>query len=128
MICIDDLLGTPFKIHGRNIKGYDCYGLAIEVLSRFGYKLVDLYEYTTREEYEQLIEKEALGVAYRENFKKVTKPEESDVLLFFNEKGCSYHIGVYLENNNFIHCDKYGVRISSLENYDYYWECYRWQK
>ena len=45
MIEINDLIGTPYRDHGRDAAGYDCYGLAIEVARRFGYKLNDvIYE------------------------------------------------------------------------------------
>ena len=31
LLDIDDLLGVPYKVHGRGPDSYDCYGLVIEV-------------------------------------------------------------------------------------------------
>lgn len=43
MIDVSDLVGVPFKVHGRNVEdGVDCYGLAIEVERRYGIHLVDV--------------------------------------------------------------------------------------
>jgi len=39
----DDLLNIPYKEHGRDKNGYDCYGLVIECCARTGTPLVDLY-------------------------------------------------------------------------------------
>lgn len=47
-MCIDDLLGVPYKEHGRDKSGYDCYGLVIEIEKRLGYELRDVL-YTTHD-------------------------------------------------------------------------------
>lgn len=36
-----DLIGVPYKPHGRDKNGYDCLGLAIEILARNGIMLHD---------------------------------------------------------------------------------------
>lgn len=126
MIFIEDLLGVPYKLHGRDIRGYDCYGLVIEVLSRFGFPLSDLHSYT-KETLTECFKKETSKVIKVCKLKKVLEPEESDILLFV-DKGIGTHVGVYLEKNKFIHCDSLGVRITNLNNYHKTWEAYRWQK
>ena len=40
---VKDLIGIPYKDHGRDFSGMDCYGIAIEVLKRFGKNLPDVF-------------------------------------------------------------------------------------
>lgn len=110
MINIDDLIGIPYKLHGRNKEGYDCYGLAIEILKRMGYTLPDLY---LGEESEKL--------------NQVPCGDYSDIVLFYDSKGKVNHIGVCLDKNNFIHCDRYGVRVSKLSSVKVERRFFRWQ-
>lgn len=112
MIYLDDLIGIPYKLHGRDLNGLDCYGLVIEVEKRFGHNLKDLYT----EAYSSCIE----GLV------KCDKPDTSDIILFFKNGRCC-HIGVYLEKDDFIHCSPYGVVVDKLSKRHDYWECYRWQ-
>lgn len=113
VIYIDDLLGIPYKLHGRSLDGFDCYGLVIEVEKRFGHILKDLYT----EAYSTCIN----GLI------KTNKPDTSDIIIFFDSKGRCCHIGVYLENDDFIHCDSRGVVIDKLSKRFDKWECYKWQ-
>ena len=39
---IDDLIGLPYREHGRGNGGYDCYGIVIEVERRLGHELRDV--------------------------------------------------------------------------------------
>lgn len=128
MIYIDDLLGTPFKIHGRDKLGYDCYGLVIEVLNRYGFSLIDLYESYTKENYLDLMAKDAYTVVVKSKLTKIEQPTESDILLFFDEQGRTTHVGVYLGKDKFIHCDGRGVNVTKLSNYFRTWEAYKWHK
>lgn len=118
---IDDLLGIPYKLHGRDKSGYDCYGLVIEVERRFGRELFDFYtEYTNN----RLNIKELIKSS---NIIKTDNPKMGDLLLFSDSKGRTAHIGVYLKNDDFIHCDFNGVRISKLSSYFRKCEAYTWQ-
>lgn len=120
---IDDLLGIPYKIHGRDRKGYDCYGLVIEVEKRFGRDLVDFYtEYNKAGNYSSIKE-----LIKGSKLIKTFNPVMGDLLLFSDSKGRTAHIGVYLQNDDFIHCDCYGVRISELRTYFRNCEAYTWQ-
>lgn len=127
MINIDDLLGIPFKIHGRDKNGLDCYGLAIEVSKRFGHKLVDMfYDYNSANNLQDLNDN-TYNITHSSGLEKTEQPNMSDVLLFFDSKNRTTHIGIYLSDDNFIHCDGDGVHISKLSSYFRRWSAYKWQ-
>lgn len=117
MINIDDLIGVKYRLRGRTKEGMDCIGLVIEVEKRFGYTLPDIEAY--REEgalsnFHTLAEEnaEVLKIKLIEYPKK-----EGDILLFENRAGLLHHIAVYMGNNQFIHCNKYGVHIERISSY-----------
>jgi len=101
---IDDWYGTPYRLGGTTKKGVDCsafsqflfasvYGLNIPRTAREQYKLTDRISRT------QL--------------------KEGD-LIFFNTRGGISHVGVYLQNNKFVHASTSGgVMISDI--FDEYW-------
>lgn len=127
MIVIDDLLGIPFKIHGRDKNGFDCYGLVIEVSKRFGHQMVDMfYEYEKTNNVKKL-DDNTHNIIWGNHLVKTDVPETSDILLFFDNKGRTTHIGVYLSDDNFIHCDGNGVHVSKLSSYYRKWSVYKWQ-
>lgn len=118
---IDDLIGLPYKLHGRGPDSYDCYGLVIEAEKREGKQIPDLFkEYVkTHASIRDLIKSAGLL--------KKTVPEEKDILLFLDSNGHTVHMGMYLKNDDFIHCDKYGVRITKLSSYFRTYEVFGWQ-
>lgn len=127
MINIEDLLGVPFKIHGRDKSGFDCYGLAIEISKRFGHKLVDMfYDYNSTNNLQDLNDN-TYNITHGSGLIKTEQPTMSDVLLFFDSKNRTTHIGIYLSDDNFIHCDGEGVHISKLSSYFRKWSAYKWQ-
>mgnify|MGYP000054369081 FL=1 len=127
MINIEDLLGIPFKIHGRDKNGLDCYGLAIEVSKRFGHKMVDMfYDYNSTNNLQDLNDN-TYNITSGSGLIKTEQPCMSDVLLFFDSKNRTTHIGIYLSDDNFIHCDGDGVHISKLSSYFRKWSAYKWQ-
>lgn len=102
---LNDLIGTPYKDHGRGVGGYDCYGLAIEVAKRFGYKLNDvIYENHDIE----LSEKNAPTL----NITPIEKPCEGAVIEM--ETGGELHIGICLNSREFIHMTRTGCRINQI--------------
>ncbi len=127
MINIDDLLGIPFKMHGRDKNGFDCYGLVIEVSKRFGHKMVDMFYDYDKENNLQKLDDNTYNITKGSGLIKTDIPDTSDVLLFFDNKNRTTHIGVYLSNDNFIHCDGDGVHISKLSTYFRKWSAYKWQ-
>ena len=96
---IDEWYGTPYRLGGTTKKGVDCsafsqflfstvYGFGIPRTAREQYKLTDRISRT------QL--------------------KEGD-LLFFNTRGGISHVGVYLQNNKFVHASTSGgVMISDI--------------
>ena len=108
MIQINDLLGVPYKDHGRDKKGFDCYGLAIEVARRFGYKLNDIiYE-------NHNIELSAQNVPTL-NVTPIEAPRAGAVIEM--QYGNELHIGVCLNNREFIHMTRNGCRVNQIGIY-----------
>jgi lipoprotein Spr len=101
---IDDWYGTPYHLGGTTKKGVDCsafsqflfasvYGLSIPRTAREQYNLT--------------------------NRISRTELKEGD-LIFFNTRGGISHVGVYLQNNKFVHASTSGgVMISDI--FDEYW-------
>lgn len=101
---IDEWYGTRYRLGGTTKKGIDCsafsqflfaavYGLNLPRTAREQYKLTDRISRTDL--------------------------TEGD-LLFFNTRGGVSHVGVYLQNNKFVHAaSSEGVMISDV--FDDYW-------
>ncbi|HJU45859.1 MAG TPA: NlpC/P60 family protein, partial [Chitinophagaceae bacterium] len=101
---IDEWYGTRYRYGGSTRDGIDCSAFTCALMTAaFGSALPR----TSREQYaaSQRIEKADL--------------QEGD-LVFFNTSGGVSHVGVYLNNNKFVHAStSSGVMISDL-NEDYY--------
>lgn len=111
MINIDDILGVRYTHNGRDLnKGFDCYGLAIEVEKRFGHSLPDLDSFKSNDRDFVACKDIALG-ELKGKIQEVDSPEKEGDVILFNNKSVLSHIGVYLGNGKFIHCNKYGVHI-----------------
>lgn len=111
MIDVSDLIGIPFKQFGRNKHGYDCYGLSMEVLKRYGKTLKDvqLNHFLT-------IKGEEIEYIPLLNIKEVNELKEG-LLLEFIGKNNALHVGVSIGKDLFIHAtENQGVRISSLSS------------
>lgn len=102
---LTDLLGIPYKDHGRDATGYDCYGLAIEVSRRYGYKLNDvIYE-------DHNLDLSAENIPTL-NVTPIDTPREGALL----EMNCGneLHIGVAINSREFIHMTRTGCRINQI--------------
>ena len=101
---IDEWLGTKYRLGGTTKSGIDCSAFVqLLYVTQYGINLPR----TAREQYD------ATQRISRTNLK------EGD-LVFFNTQGGVSHVGIYLQNNKFVHASSSGVTISDL--FDEYWE------
>ena len=101
---IDDWYGTPYRLGGTTKKGIDCSAFSQFLFSAvYGLSIPR----TAREQYSLT------------NRISRTKLKEGD-LIFFNTRGNISHVGIYLQNNKFVHASTSGgVMISDI--FDEYW-------
>lgn len=109
-----DLLGCKFKVHGRNKQeGFDCYGLAIEVLKRNGILLPEV-PYDCLDETHFIRDTFFTSVKYE----KIDKPIEN-CIIEIQYKGIPNHLAVYIGSGKLIHsCMDCGVRIEPLHRWE----------
>ena len=101
---IDEWIGTRYKLGGSTKAGIDCSAFMQVLFS-------SIYGITLpRTAHEQF------GFA-----RKISRAElkEGD-LVFFNTTGGVSHVGMYLQNNKFVHASSSGVTISDLS--EEYWD------
>lgn len=103
---IDNWMGVPHKIGGIDKSGIDC--------SAFTTLLA-------KEVYNQQLPRIASQMARTVKRKRAEKLREGD-LVFFDFEGQKFsHVGVYLQNNKFVHAStSKGVTISNLKDPWYY--------
>jgi len=100
---IDDWLGTRYRLGGTTKAGIDCSAfMQVLFTALYGVALPR----TAKEQYQ---------FSHRVSR---TELKEGD-LVFFNTRGGVSHVGMYLQNNKFVHASSSGVTISDL--YDEYW-------
>ena len=101
---IDDWYGTPYRLGGTTKKGVDCSAFSQFLFAAvYGFSIPR----TAREQYNLTT--------------RISRTElkEGD-LIFFNARGGISHVGVYLQNNKFVHASTSGgVTISDI--FDEYW-------
>lgn len=100
---VDDWMGTRYRLGGTGRDGIDCSAFTQTLFTTlYGISLPR----TAREQYDFS--------------KHISRAElkEGD-LVFFNTIGGVSHVGMYLQNNKFVHASTGGVTISDL--YDEYW-------
>jgi len=123
---IADLIGIKYKTNGKNkIEGFDCYTFVQCVENRFGHPMRGVsYDGS----FEKAFEDNTENVIKRERLIETKTPAYGDIILFLDGKGRGIHVGVYLEDNRFAHCDKQGSHVSSLDYYMTWsnWRFYTW--
>lgn len=97
---VNKYVGIPFKIHGRDFDGLDCYGLVhLFYKEEFDIELPMFLGYEEKiESYADKIEesKPLLDV------ERVDKPDIGDIGLF-SYRGVLSHVGVYVGRNRVLH-------------------------
>lgn len=96
---IDGWIGVPYKWAGNDKNGIDCSGFVNQVYLNV---------------YKKQLERSAKDIINECEEIKKEELKEGD-LVFFDISGANSHIGVFLENNKFIHASSSkGVMISDL--------------
>jgi cell wall-associated NlpC family hydrolase len=103
---IDDWMGVSYRLGGMSKSGVDCSGFTT------------LLE---REIYNKTLPRTASQMAGQVKQKTEKDLQEGD-LVFFNLEGKTFsHVGIYLQNNKFVHASSSkGVVISNLKDPWYY--------
>lgn len=107
-------IGIPYVDNGRTPEGVDCWGL-----TRLIYK--NEYNIDLPSLVEEYVPKDTNHVSdlisqYREGWAKMSNPSEGDVVLF-NILGHTSHIGVMINDKQFIHCARnISAAIESIES------------
>ena len=95
---IDEWYGTRYRMGGTTKKGIDCSAFVCAVyVSVFGIALPR----TAKDQY------------YFTRHVSRTELKEGD-LVFFNTRGGVSHVGIYLQNNKFVHASTGGVTVSDM--------------
>jgi hypothetical protein len=108
----DKYIGIPYKENGRTDDGLDCWGLV-----RLFYKQefnIDLPSY--EDEYVGSYDPKVPQTInyYKDSWSKTMSPKLGDICLF-NILGEPTHVGIYFENNKFLHArDGHSTVIESL--------------
>lgn len=106
---IQKWLGVPFKEHGRDTNGVDCFGLVLDYLK---HKIPD-YEYSGKWFlHENLIYENLHKYVY-----EVEKPRQGDFVIFSTFKNVMNHMGIMIDEKRCIHAIKgAGVVISYVSD------------
>lgn len=114
---IEKYVGIPFVAGGRDYSGADCWGLA-----RLFYKEelgVDLPSFSTEYTETDAQRMQELISQYREGWERTKEPAYGDLVLF-KVLGADSHIGVYIDNNQFLHSmEKIGSAIQYLDSVEW---------
>lgn len=102
--------GTPYRLGGNSLAGVDCSAFV-----QHAYQVISPYRLPRTTKSQVL-----LGTAVNK------QPMITGDLVFFKIKGQTRHVGIYINDKQFLHAStSQGVTISSLTNS--YWKKHYWQ-
>ena len=123
---IADLIGIKYKQNGKSkTEGFDCYEFVREVERRYGHTMPEVcYEGSFAKAFRDSSECVVTGSKLR----RTGSPNFGDIILFLDGNGNGIHIGVWLDDGRFAHCDKEGSHVSRLSTYTSWnaWRFYTW--
>lgn len=105
-------MNVPYKHHGRDEYGLDCYGLIIAIYSCFGIKLLDIND--NYDEHWSWQGRDYFAENYHKQWEIVSNPSPLDVVMFKNKKGIVNHGGIVIDRFRFVNARKAGVVIDKL--------------
>ena len=106
MIDVSDLIGVPYKDHGRSKEeGFDCYGLVLEIAWRMEKPLPDVWYQNHNLE----LSNENAHLLPIHEVDYITEG-----VIIEMEVNNELHIGVALNNREMIHATRKGVRINQI--------------
>jgi cell wall-associated NlpC family hydrolase len=109
---LDNLVGKPYLAYGVGPEEYDCYGLALEMSSRYGLGYPEQIDYIHTKQHEAID-------GQRSQFAKIDSPEFGDLVAIRVGRYVS-HLGVMLDSFRFIHSSKpFGVTITRVDSVKY---------
>lgn len=99
------MIGRPYKYRGDSPAGFDCSGLV-----QYSYLAAGLdVPHGTK--------------ALMNRTRSIDGNLQTGDLLFFNERGKKYsHVGIYLENDTFVHAPSTGGKVRKESLQDPYWK------
>lgn len=115
----DDLIGIPWVLDGRSLKGLDCFGLAVIVLKRMGYELdTALADQWIRSYTPGRVNPEEVS-SMECNINEVPR-KPGDLLVMRHpqaDEGRATHIGVHIGKNLIIHSTRgCGVHVVGFKS------------
>jgi cell wall-associated NlpC family hydrolase len=93
-------LNLPYRFGGASPNGFDCGGLILYLYRRHGFTMPH-------------------GVIYMRPTLRLTKtPKKGDVIFFLNDNNIVGHVGMYIDEERFIHAPKEGevIRYEKLKH------------
>jgi len=114
---IIDYLHIPFKDRGRTYNGVDCFGLVqLFYKDQFNIKLPSYVEAYENEKDRQAICNEINKERKLSGWIETTNPQYGN-LIILNILGRPLHLGIMLDNKQFMHClKKKGVLIENTDD------------
>jgi len=116
---ISKILGMPFKEHGRDYDGGDCWSVMYlgyrDVLGRELPSYVDEYVDAGDTEASRRVIQDKI-LAQKHNWEQVDKPQAMDVA-FFKLGNTGTHLALMIDDKSFIHCEKrIGTVIEKIDS------------